>query len=153
LRQRENYTRQQITFASIPAVHWPFRPVVTTEDRLQWLEHTADGLHSEYYQMLDEALPRDAFVLLPDSRGPFYLNRKAAWCDYFTCPMLDDWWRGMDHHEAHADLRARGITHIVTEIEPIDARILAMDAEGLIMRLDIAGLPANWRVWAVGGNQ
>jgi hypothetical protein len=142
-----SYARQQITFATIPTVNWPFRPVVTTHDRLQWLKPTADGLRSHYYREVGRALPRDAHVLLPDSRGPFYLNRKAEWCDYFTCPMLDDWWRGMDHIQAHADLQARGITHILTESKTLDPRIDAMAADNLIVRLPMESIPDDWALW------
>jgi hypothetical protein len=68
------------------------------------------------FDWANAALPVDARVLLLDTNQSFFLEREALADSFFEASQIADWLAGAgDPAEAHARLRARGISHVLRD--------------------------------------
>ncbi|PKO18663.1 hypothetical protein CVU37_04560 [candidate division BRC1 bacterium HGW-BRC1-1] len=76
------YGSKQVQWGGYETVAWGYRPVLTAEDRLSYLETKPFGLDLiRQYDELNRTLPRDAVVQFVSPTYPFYLNRRFYWRD------------------------------------------------------------------------
>ena len=76
------YGSKQVEWGGYETVAWGYRPVLTAEDRMQYLETKPFGLENiRLYDELNRTLPRDAVVQFVSPTYPFYLNRRYFWRD------------------------------------------------------------------------
>jgi hypothetical protein len=135
-------------------INWPYRPILTQSDRLQWAAKTEFGHYYTVGEKLQSVLPNNAVILTPDMRGPYYLRRKAYWADFSCGKILNDWWGEMGTKDAHQIMLERGVTHLlVRQTIRTDTRILEMYRLGLIELIDVEGMDERWKLYLVKGKQ
>ena len=148
------YFSRQILWGNYSTINWPYRPVLTAEDRLEWAGKTENGWLYLGCQAIQPFLPQDATVLLADIHGSYYLKRKAVWGGYSSGSPQLDWWREFTTEEILHDLVKRKIDHVLyANKASIDPRIQTLAEEGKLLPIELDNAPGScleqWRLWRV----
>jgi hypothetical protein len=83
------YVQRQIECGAHGKVPWPYRPILTVEDKRAYLSgRECDLVNYPLYEWINAHTPRDAVILMGNIGFPFYIERRYLWADpgldYFT---------------------------------------------------------------------
>ncbi|MEQ8822560.1 MAG: hypothetical protein RLY93_20175 [Sumerlaeia bacterium] len=146
--------KRQLERAAYPDVQWPFHPIVTESAMGEWTRHQPFGQQLTHGIAVQAWMPADARLLLVDAPGPFYLERRAVWTSRGMTLEFGRDWPGQPATAVAADLRARGISHIVvTQPQAMPARVLEMERAGLLRRATVPAEAAPWVLWELEGSR
>ncbi|CAN5479676.1 hypothetical protein BH09SUM1_BH09SUM1_28750 [soil metagenome] len=141
---------RQYRWGRQPTINWPYHPVVTESAKDEWLAKTEIGGYHRSLVAAQEAIPRDATVVLMQCPSPYYLNRRAYWTDYCrgSVDLLHHWWRDAPTPAGRfAILRDRKIDYLLsTSVEEKQDEILELQALGYLNEIVPAGEP-TYRLW------
>ncbi len=97
------------------AAHNPLPVVLGIEPEGRYLRREVPGGDYAVFEFIDQALPRDSYLLFAGSGNPGFLSKRRYHCDpiFENRTLLAILRSGKDADGVHAEFRRRGFTHLL----------------------------------------
>ncbi|MCB1009309.1 MAG: hypothetical protein KDB94_10490, partial [Acidobacteria bacterium] len=107
------YMQRQVRWANFGTINWRYRPIIDPGQQLKWLSHSELRDSARPFHFVRSVIPEDAGVLVVDHPGPYYLRRRAWWCDYICKRWINDLWRDATPEQIVAELNERDLEYVL----------------------------------------
>ena len=122
------YVRNQAKSVSFPTIPWKCVPVVIPEARLAYAKPTETGDNFQVFEAVRPIIEKNATVLIPEVRFPYYIKRKAIWGLEFK-------WRKISENDILNLLIEKQPDYLLVKNPAPDPRLQSLHSKGILNRI------------------